>query len=156
MEFSREISVAVPPEKVWAFLWDLDRMARCIPGCREAREIEPHKRYEALVSERVGPFKVQFPLDIDIVEAQAPARLRAVATGRDNSVGSSVKVRLDLDIVGDAGRTSLSIHADVSVLGKLAMLGHGVIKRKSDEIMTQFAESLRQALEDSRADAPAL
>lgn len=153
MEFVQEITVAVPPEKVWAFLWDIEGMARCIPGCQSAKEIEPHKRYEAVVGERVGPFKVQFPLDIEVVEAQAPVRLRAVAGGKDSSVGSSVRLRLDLDINADQGRTVLQVHAEVTVLGKLAALGYSMIKRKADEIITQFAQALRRELEGLQADA---
>src|SRR5689334_5561262 len=43
MRFSTEIVVARPPERVWAFLWDVERVAKCLPGCREARTVVPHE-----------------------------------------------------------------------------------------------------------------
>jgi carbon monoxide dehydrogenase subunit G len=156
MEFTQEIAVAVAPDRAWAFLWDIEKMARCIPGCQSAREIEAHKRYEAVVAERVGPFKVQFPLAIEVVESQPPTRLVAVANGKDNSMGSSVKMRLDLTISADGGRTVLRISADVNIVGKLAALGHSMVKRKADEVMTQFARSLRTELEGLAGDAAAV
>lgn len=154
MEFTREISTAASPEQVWALLWDVERLARCIPGCQSARAITPHVRYEATVAERVGPFRVTFPLDIEVLEAQAPTRLRAKATGRDASVGSSLQMQLDLAIEPADGRTVLRLRADVSVLGKLAALGGGMIRRKAEEVMDRFAQALRRELDGDRADAP--
>jgi carbon monoxide dehydrogenase subunit G len=156
VEFTREITVTAAPEQVWAFLWDVERLARCIPGCQSARAVEPHARYEAVIAERVGPFKVTFPLDIEVLEAQAPTRLRAKATGRDASVGSSLQLQLDLSIEPAADRTLLRLRSDVSVLGKLAALGHGMIRRKADEIMDRFAQALRHELDGERADAPTI
>ena len=147
MEFAQRIAVAATPQQVWALLWDIRRMASCIPGCREAKEVEPHKRYTALVGERVGPFKVTFPLDIEILEAVEGRRLRAAATGKDPAIGSSMKMGLDLSIDDDGGQTVLDIKADVSILGKLGALGHSMIKRKADEMMGKFAQALKVEVE---------
>ncbi len=153
MEFNQQIVVSAPPERVWAFLWDIERVAHCIPGCQAAKVVEPGKRYEAVVGERVGPFKVQFPLEIEVLEAQPLTRLRAKATGRDHSLASSLQMRLDLDIEQAGNQTVLRLHTEVSIIGKIAVLGHSMITRKSDEIMTGFAEALRRELEGLQGDA---
>jgi len=147
MRFSTEIVVARPPERVWAFLWDVERVAKCLPGCREARTVVPHERYAAIVGERVGPFKVQFPLEIQVLEAEAGRRLKAQATGRDSAMGSSLRVMLELDLVPQDGGCMIRIASDAAVLGKLGALGQGIIQRKADQIMEQFAAAIRQALE---------
>jgi len=156
MEFTQQITVPVPPARVWAFLWDVERVAACIPGCREARTVEPHRRYEAVVAERVGPFKVSFPLQIEVLEADAPRRLRAAATGKDAALGSSLKMTLDLQLSASDGGTTLALHTDVAVLGKLAALGHSMITRKADEVTAQFAAALRAALVQVSTDAAPL
>ncbi|HYM91584.1 MAG TPA: SRPBCC domain-containing protein [bacterium] len=147
MKFEKEITVSVRPERVWAFLWDVDRVTRCLPGCKEARTIVPHERYEAVIGERVGPFKVQFPLAIQVLEARAPRRLRAEAIGRDAAMGSALRVTLDLLLEGQGAGSRLLIQSDVGILGKLGTLGHGIIQQKANGIMTQFAESMRKELE---------
>jgi carbon monoxide dehydrogenase subunit G len=147
VRFEQAITVAATPERVWAFLWDVDRVARCLPGCREARAVVPHERYEAVVGERVGPFKVQFPLAIQVLEAEAPRRLRAEATGRDAAMGSSLRVTLDLSVDAQGTGSRLLIASEVDILGKLAALGQGVIQHKADGIMRQFAEAMRRELE---------
>src|SRR5207244_2956107 len=80
------------------------RLAACVPGAKEVRTVEDGKRYAAVVGEKVGPFKVQFPLSIEILEVQAPERLRARAGGRDANVDGLVKVDLDVALTAvDAG-----------------------------------------------------
>lgn len=157
MKFEKAIAVAAAPQEVWTFLWDVERVARCLPGCREVRTIAPRERYAAVISERVGPFKVQFPMEIQVLEVDEPRRLKAQAGGRDSAVGSSLKVTLDLVVESAGTGTRLVISADASILGKLGTLGHGVIQHKADGIMTQFAETLRQELESrGQTTAPAV
>ncbi|MEK6613468.1 MAG: SRPBCC domain-containing protein [Candidatus Binatota bacterium] len=47
MRFEKEIEILNSKEKVWAFLWDVDRFITCVPGCKEAKtaqgEREPKK-----------------------------------------------------------------------------------------------------------------
>lgn len=147
MRVEREIRIAAPREAVWAFLWDVPRLAACIPGARDARTIEDGKRYAAVVAERVGPFRVQFPLEIEVLEATAPERLRARAGGRDAGVDGLVKVGLEVTLASVDGGTALRLAADIAVLGKLGTLGHAVIVRKSADVVDRFAAALRGALE---------
>ena len=147
MRFEKEIAVSSPADKVWAFLWDVERVARCLPGCRDVRTIVPHEQYAAVVGERVGPFKVQFPLEIRVLEVDETRRLRAQAIGRDSALGSTLKVMLDLRLENADTGSRLMIISETSILGKLGTLGHGVIQQKADGIMTQFAQAVRRELE---------
>lgn len=147
MRVERDIQIAADREKVWAFLWDVERLAACIPGARDARTVEPGKRYTAVVAERVGPFRVQVPLAIEVLEAAAPERLRARAGGRDAGVDGVVKVDLDVTLAPAGAGTALRLIADIAVLGKLGTLGHSVIVRKSSDVVDRFAGELRRQLE---------
>jgi carbon monoxide dehydrogenase subunit G len=147
MHVEKEIAVAAPPERVWAFLWDVERVARCLPGCEDAKALVPHERYEAVMAQRVGPFKVRFPLDIRVVEAEPPRRLRAEAAGRDAGMASGVRVLLDLRVEGQDAGSRLLITTDVEISGKLGTLAQGVIQQRTDANMAQFAEAMRRELE---------
>ncbi len=147
MKVEREISIKAPRETVWGFLWDVPRLAACIPGAKDVRTVEEKKRYTARVGEKVGPFKVEFPMEIEVLEALAPERLRARAGGRDGKVDGLVKVELDLRLAeADAG-TTLRLAAEISVLGKLGTLGHSVIVRKGNDVIDRFAAAVQAALE---------
>jgi carbon monoxide dehydrogenase subunit G len=148
VKVEKQFQVGQAPEQVWQFLWQVDRVAACIPGCSNVEVVEPQKAYRAVVSEKVGPFRVSFPLAIAVTEAEAPRHLRAEATGRDAKVASSLKANLDVTLAEPApGKTDVRLLADISVLGKLGTLGQSVIIRKANDEMDRFAASLKQQLE---------
>jgi carbon monoxide dehydrogenase subunit G len=143
----REVTIAAPPQRVWDFLWDVPRLAACIPGAKDVRTVEDGKRYTAVVGEKVGPFRVQFPLQIDVLEVEAPTRLRARAGGRDAAVDGIVKVDLSVSLAPAGDGTTLRLLVDINVLGKLGTLGHSVIVRKGTDVVDRFAAAVRAQLE---------
>jgi carbon monoxide dehydrogenase subunit G len=147
LRFEREIDINSPKEKVWRFLWDVDRFIACVPGCKEAGTVDPGKSYTATMTEKVGPFRVEFPMKIDVLESRELESIKAQATGSDSKIGSRMKVELEVHLTGDGDRTKLGLAANVDILGKLATLGHSMIKRKADQTMDQFAANLKQKLE---------
>ena len=147
MKFEKTVTVKAAREAVWQFLWDVPRVAACIPGCKGAQVVEEGKRYAATVGERVGPFKVEFPLTIEVLESRAPEYLKARAGGRDGKVDGMVKVELDLHLAEAGGGTEMRLTTDVVVLGKLGTLGHSIVIRKGDEVVGKFAEAIRAQLE---------
>ena len=119
-----------------------------VPNCGDHRTV---RALPATVQEKVGPFRVKVPLDIDILECQSPERLRARAHGRDGVVQSHVKVDLALTLTEvDPQHTALQVQADVVVLGKLGTLGHSVIVRKGEDIVAQFATALQAEFQQER------
>lgn len=147
MQFQKEVEIAAPREKVWNFIWDVDRFIACVPGCKEAKTIEAGKKYAATMVEKVGPFKVEFPTSIEVLEREELTRIKAQASGTDNKIGSRMKVDLDVNLREQDGKTVLGFIASVDILGKLAALGHGIIKRKADQVLDEFAQAVKRRLE---------
>ena len=144
MRVTREIVLSAPPAAVWPALWDVPRMVECVPGCVDAREIEPRRRYTARMTQQVGPIRLSIPLDIEVTE-EAPNRLVLKVKGRDSLVatGVSMTVRLHLG-PRDAG-SCLRVDAEGRVLGQVAALGHPIIQRRADELVDEFAARLERA-----------
>jgi carbon monoxide dehydrogenase subunit G len=148
MRFATQMTVHVPRQSVWDFLWDVPRLTACVPGCEAVEEIEPGTRYQAVVRDKVGPFTLRVPLAVEVLEATAPTRLRARAQGRDTAVQSLVKVDLTLVLVEPSAQTTtLQVEAEVTVLGKLGTLGHSVVVRRGEDIVAQFANAIQAALD---------
>jgi carbon monoxide dehydrogenase subunit G len=142
-----EVEILAPREKVWNFIWDVDRFIACVPGCKEAKTIEAGKLYAATMVEKVGPFRVEFPTTIEVLEREELAHIKAQASGADNKIGSRMKLSLDVKLQDRDEKTVLSFVAGVDILGKLAALGHGIIKRKADQVLDEFAQAVKQRLE---------
>lgn len=147
MQFEKEVEIRAPREKVWKFIWDVDRFIACIPGCKDAKTLEPGKRYSATMVEKVGPFRVEFPTTIEVLETEELTRIKAQASGADNKIGSRMKVDLDVKLREQNQNTVLGFVAGVDILGKLAALGHGMIKRKADQVLDEFAQAVKKQLE---------
>ncbi|HMJ25241.1 MAG TPA: SRPBCC domain-containing protein [Pyrinomonadaceae bacterium] len=147
MQFEKEVEILAPREKVWNFIWDVNRFIACVPGCKEAKTIEEGKKYSATMIEKVGPFKVEFPTSIEVLERQELTHIRAQASGADNKIGSRMKLDLDVNLREQDGKTIVNFVAGVDILGKLAALGHGIIKRKADQVLDEFAQAVKKNLE---------
>ncbi len=147
MRFSEEIPLAAGPRRVWDLLWDVGRVARALPGAKEIREVIPHQRYEAMIDERVGPFTMRFPLQIVVLEADPPRRLKVQASGRDPTLGNSLQVVFELEVQKAGKGSRLAVNADIEIRGTLAALGQGIIRQKAEGTMTRFADALRRELE---------
>lgn len=147
MRFDKEVEISAPREKVWQFIWDVDRFIACVPSCREAKTIEEGRLYSATMVEKVGPFRVEFPTTIEVLEKEDLKRIKAQASGADNKIGSRMKIELDVTLGERGNKTLLSFGANVDILGKLAALGHGIIKRRADQVLDEFAQAVKQRLE---------
>ena len=147
MRFDKEVEISVPREKVWQFIWDVDQFIACVPSCKEAKTVEEGRFYSATMVEKVGPFKVEFPTTIEVLEKEDLKRIKAQASGADNKIGSRMKIELDVNLRERDDKTVLGFVANVDILGKLAALGHGIIKRKADQVLDEFAQAVKKRRE---------
>lgn len=146
MRVTRELPILAPPAALWELLWDVRRIVECVPGCVEAREIEPHRRFAARMTQKVGPISLSVPLDVLVVEADPCRRLTFSAKGRDPAIGAEIAMRVTLDIEARGDESLLKIDAEGRILGKLGALGHGVIQRKAEEAVDEFGARLQRAV----------
>jgi len=145
MRVTREVAVAAPPEALWALLWDVPRMVECVPGCVDAREVEPQSRYAARMRQKVGPIGLSIDLDVDVTETEPPRSIALRARGRDSLVKTEMTLRVRLECEGRDAGSLLRIDADGQVLGRLGGLGQGVIQRKAEEAVEEFARRVASA-----------
>lgn len=146
MELSSEVRLPGSPAEVWQVLTDVRRVAGCVPGCESVEEEAPLERYRAVMKQRVGPFRLEVPLEIQVQEAREPQRLRARATGRDRATGTAVAADMTITLAAEAEGTRLAIVTDLQVGGRLAALGYPMIRKRADETIAEFASRLRAAL----------
>jgi carbon monoxide dehydrogenase subunit G len=147
MRVARDLDVAVPPPALWEMLWDVPRMVTCLPGCGAAREVEPHRRYEARMTQRVGPITLSVPLEVTLSDVVAPTSLALEARGRDGALGASVTMSVRLAVAPREAGSRVRIEAEGKILGKLGALGHGIIQRKAEELIDEFGARLRRLVE---------
>lgn len=156
MRLERQIAVGASAEEVWALFWDIPTLAACIPGCTNARaEAEPG-RYAAVVEVRVGRFRVEFELTIIVGETVEGEMIRARAQGRDRRTRSAMVSDLELRVAPQQPDGALiHLHNDLQVYGRLGSMGHNVVRRRSEDLMDEFARNLGARLSRSRTGGAA-
>ncbi|MDH3680974.1 MAG: SRPBCC family protein [Acidimicrobiia bacterium] len=153
MELTNEFVIDRAVEETWKILNDLEFIAPCMPGA-QLTEIEGDE-YRGLVKIKVGPITANYKGKASFVEQDAANKVaRLKAEGRDPRQGNAnAMVTARMEPAGD-GQTTVNIHTDLGLSGKLASFGRGAIEDVSKKILGQFTENLREKLE-AGGDAPA-
>jgi uncharacterized protein len=147
LEIAKTVALELPPDDVWTLLSDPVAVAACLPNVRDFKAADVPNRYTTLLVERLGPFQVQIPLTIDVVEDDAARQMRAGVAGDDR--GGQARVRGDVTAtVRASGEGSvLDVQTKAEVLGRMATLGAVPIRRRGDQIFDQFIANLAARLE---------
>jgi uncharacterized protein len=146
MTFTQECTIPVARERLWDFMMEVPKVARCVPGV-EAVEAVDAGAYRGRLKVQVGPIRLALEGTIT-VEAQDrdawQARMRAEAN--DRRLGGGIRARLGLALAPVEDGTHLKIETDLAVLGKIGEFGQPVIKKKADALLAEFARNLQSAL----------
>ncbi len=148
MDLSARTTIQQDPETVWRGLWDIEEVARCIQGCGDVEVLEPNERYAVVVKERVGPFSVNFKMELEVVEREENRHLAVEGRGMDSVLGTRVRWRADVNLESEGeAATAMDILLHAEIRGKIASLGEGMVKRKARESLEKFTASFAQMLE---------
>jgi carbon monoxide dehydrogenase subunit G len=143
MELTNEFRVGVPVEQAWAVLTDVERIAPCLPGA-ELQEVEGDE-YRGVVKVKVGPITAQYKGRASFVEQDTTA-WRAVlkAEGRDTRGQGNASAIVTATLVPDGSATLVRVVTDLTITGKVAQFGRGVLADVSGKLIDQFAASLER------------
>ena len=142
MELTNEFSVRVPVDEAWRVLTDLERIAPCMPGA-QLEEVEGDE-YRGVVKIKVGPITAQYKGVASFQERDEAAHRAVIkAEGRDTrgQGNASALVTATLEAEGDDS-TKVTVLTDLTVTGKVAQFGRGVMADVSAKLMDQFVKQL--------------
>jgi uncharacterized protein len=141
MELVHEFTVAVPVEQAWDVLTDVARIAPCMPGA-ELTEVDGGT-YHGQVKIRVGPITAQYRGTASFAEKdEAARRVVLKASGRDTRGQGTASATVTAAMAEEAGSTTVSIVTDLSVSGRVAQFGRGVMADVSARLLDQFVHNL--------------
>ncbi|MFG2099835.1 SRPBCC domain-containing protein [Micromonospora echinaurantiaca] len=156
MKITNEFAVNTPIERAWAVLTDLAGIAPCLPGA-QLTGVDGDV-YRGTVKVKVGPVVSEFAGTARFVEKDE-ARYRGVidAKGRDARSAGNAAALVTAQLRPDGGRTLISVDTDLTISGKLAQFGSGMIKEISAKLLAQFVANLEAMLaaDEAGTTAPA-
>ena len=159
MDLVHEFTVPVPVDDAWRILTDVERIAPCLPGA-QLQEIEG-ETYRGIVKVKVGPIQAQFKGQASFVEQDHVAhRVVLKGEGRDTTGKGNAAALITAELTSlTASSTSVKVHTDLSITGKVAQFGRGAMADISDKLLAQFVENLNTLIGEQQAsptpEAPA-
>jgi carbon monoxide dehydrogenase subunit G len=141
MQLAHEFTVNTPIERAWAVLTDVERIAPCMPGA-ELTEVDGDT-YHGLVKVKVGPITAQYKGTASFVEKDEAAH-RAVlkAAGRDARGQGNASATVTAVMTEQGDGTRVEITTDMTVSGRVAQFGRGVMADVTARLLQQFVDNL--------------
>jgi uncharacterized protein len=146
MKFQGKLSIARPVEKVWEFLWNIEKLTSCIPGCESVKTIKDREQYELTVKDSVGPITVHFELLAEVKKLEPLKRIEIALEGKDFKAGG-VRQTMTLVLTAKGSESEIDFETDVNVFGRLGTLGYPFVKKKAETVINEFSENVKSAIE---------
>jgi len=128
-----------------AFL-DVEGVATCMPGSRLLGNPEPNT-FDGEVKVKVGPLGVAYSGQFKILDADRDQlRLTMRAKARELRGAGNADAHIVAQMSEQDDGTLVQIVTELSIRGKVAQFGRGVIGEVSDGIMQTFARNVEQML----------
>jgi carbon monoxide dehydrogenase subunit G len=145
MELNHEFTVAAPIGRAWAVLTNIEEIAPCMPGA-ELTEVDGDT-YHGLVKIKVGPITAQYQGTALLTEKDESAhRVVMKASGRDARGQGNAAALVTATMTEQGDGTLVSIITDLTVSGRVAQFGRGVMHDVSAKLLQQFVDNLEADL----------
>jgi carbon monoxide dehydrogenase subunit G len=145
MQLEHRLSVPAPIDVVWPALLDPQRVAPCVPGATLTGV--DGDSFTGTVKVKVGPITLLYKGTGTFAETDEQAR-RAVlkADAKDTRGNGTVKATVTLTLSEEGDHTTGTVATDLSITGKPAQFGRGMIADVGGKIIEQFSACLSEKL----------
>lgn len=151
MRLEHRFDVPAPVDEAWAVLLDVPRIAPCLPGA--ALTEHDGDSFAGTVKVKVGPITLTYRGTGHFVERDDKAhRVVIEASGRESRGSGTAGATITATLVAkDPGSTTAEVAIDLTVTGRPAQFGRGMLGEVSARLVDQFSASLAKEL---AAEAP--
>jgi carbon monoxide dehydrogenase subunit G len=142
-----EHSFTVPADldTVWAAVLDPERVAPCMPGA-SLSEVEGDS-FKGTVKVKVGPISLQYKGSGEFLEKDEAARKVVIkASGKDTRGNGTAAATVTVTLRAEGEGTAGAVDTDLSITGKPAQFGRGLISEVGGKILDSFASCLASKL----------
>ncbi len=152
MQLDHALSVPAPVEVVWTALLNPEKVAPCMPGAKLTGT--EGDTFTGTVKVKLGPVALTFKGTGRYVEKDEQAHKAVIeANAKDTRGNGTVSATITIVLTGDGDRTDGTVHTDMTVTGKPAQFGRGMISDVGGKILEQFASCLSKKLGPEAADS---
>jgi uncharacterized protein len=145
MKLENKLTVPAPVDTVWRALLDPERVAPCFPGATITSA--DGDEFAGVVKVRLGPISLQYRGSGRFTETDEAAHRTVIeATGTASGGQSTAAATVTVTLAENGAGTAITLATDLTITGKPAQLGRGMIADVSKKIVGQFADCLAKSL----------
>jgi len=151
MQLENSFSVAAPPERVFAYLLDVNKVAGCVPGAELSEVVDP-STFKGKVKIKVGPITVAYNGTARIIDRDDSSHSASIeAEGRETTGPGSARAKATMSVVAEGGGSLVKIVTDYNVAGRVAQFGRGVMEDVSRRLVGEMAACIKANVEAGEA-----
>ncbi|MEJ3749458.1 SRPBCC family protein [Actinomycetes bacterium KLBMP 9797] len=141
MRLDHSFTVPVKVEEAWEVLLDVPRVAPCMPGAT-LTDFDGDS-FAGTVKVKVGPIVLTYSGKGRFVERDEAARRVVVeASGRDTRSAGTAAATVTATLTPDGEATRVEVATDLTITGRPAQFGRGMLADVSGRLIGQFADCL--------------
>lgn len=145
MKIDNEFTVGVPIARAWEVLTDLEGIAPCLPGA-QLTSVDGDV-YKGKIKIKVGPVVSEYTGTAQFRDKDEATHHAVIdAKGKDSRGAGNASAAIDARLRADGERTVVTVSTDLSITGKIAQFGSGMISEVSAKLLGRFAENLEARL----------
>jgi uncharacterized protein len=145
MDLTHRFTVPTSVDETWAHFQDIASVAQCFPGATVA-SVEDDT-FAGSVKVKLGPIALVYNGSGTFVEKdEAAHRFVVDAKGKDKRGNGTAGAKVTLTMADAGGSTDVEVVTDLSITGKPAQFGRGVMQDVSDKLLGQFVACLETRL----------
>ena len=145
VKLTEELRLNASIDEVWRLLRDTPRLTGLLPGVENVTPLngEGAEAYAAMVTEKIGPFKITMSLEVRVTETMEPSLLKAAIKGADSIGLNRITGSMQVALSSASSGTQMHFEASIEILGKLATLGAVPIRRRTTQAFAEFAQNIQ-------------
>ncbi len=146
MELSHRFTVPTSIDAAWEAFNDLERIAPCFPGA--SLTSYDGNTFEGICKVKLGPVSLQYAGTGRFLERDESAHRAVIeARGKDKRGNGTAAATITAQLTSEAAvSTDVVVSTDLSITGRPAQFGRGVMQDVSDRLLSQFSSCLETEL----------
>ncbi|MGB3440772.1 MAG: SRPBCC family protein [Actinophytocola sp.] len=152
MKLEHSFTVPADIDTVWQAVLDPERVAPCMPGAT-LTEVDGD-RFKGSVKVKVGPISLLYKGSGEFLSKDDSSRSVVIkASGKDARGNGTASATVTVSLRADGDSTIGSVDTDLSITGKPAQFGRGLISEVGGKILNTFATCLATKLAPAEPEA---
>ena len=150
MELEHSFTIPVPPEQAWGVLLDVEKVAPCMPGATV--DSVDGDDVKGRIKIKVGPVALTYAGTARFTEKDEQARKVVLqASGKETRGSGTAAATITSTLADEAGQTRVVVHTAMTVTGRPAQFGRGVMAEVGGRVIEKFASNLATMLSGGAA-----